>query len=160
MELMYLAFLGGILGAMLMDITEIYLARIGVTSGVNISLVGRWSLGLLRGKLRYSNILHYPSAAGEAYAGWAFHFLVGGGGVGLLFPFFFSFSGLALPDNLFLAGVLFGLITSLLPWLVLFPSFGWGFFGGRAPHGARPLLASTLSHIPYGIGVGVVMALG
>jgi hypothetical protein len=59
-----------------------------------------------------------------------------------------------------LGGVLFGLATSLLPWFVLLPSFGWGLFGRRGPRGSNALLASTLSHIPYGLGVGAVMAFG
>ena len=68
--------------------------------------------------------------------------------------------GLRLPDNHLLAGVIFGLATSLLPWFILLPSFGWGFIGVRGPHGANALLASALSHIPYGFGVGAVIAVG
>lgn len=160
MELFVWAFIGGIVGALLMDITEMYAAKIGITSGVNIALVGRWCLGLLRGQFQHANILDSQPAADEVKAGWTFHFVVGGGGVALIFPFFFYAVGLSIPDNLLLAGVLFGLMTSLLPWLVLLPSFGWGWFGQRAPQGANPLLASTLSHIPYGFGVGAVIALG
>lgn len=46
----------------------------------------------------------------------------------------------------------------------------WAFLGGivgavllditEAPQGVNALLASTLSHIPYGFGVGAVVALG
>jgi len=44
-----LAFLGGVVGAVLMDITETGMARVGITSGVNVALVGRWFMGLTRG---------------------------------------------------------------------------------------------------------------
>jgi len=47
-----------------------------------------------------------------------------------------------------------------LPWFVLLPAFGWGWFGRRGPLGANALLASPLSHIPYGLGIGAVMAVG
>ncbi|MDD2776686.1 MAG: hypothetical protein PHU06_12080, partial [Gallionella sp.] len=53
-----------------------------------------------------------------------------------------------------------GPLYCLLPWLVLLPSFGWGVLGRRAPKGSNALLASTLSHIPYGFGVGAVIAAG
>jgi hypothetical protein len=43
---------------------------------------------------------------------------------------------------------------------VLLPAFGWGRFGRRGPRGANALLASPLSHIPYGLGVGAAVALG
>lgn len=160
MEVLFWAFLGGVVGAVLMDITETYAAKIGITSGVNIALVGRWFLSLLRGQLCHSNILDSKSYPQEAKAGWAFHLLVGGGGVALIYPLFFRVTGLPFPADQLLGGLLFGLSTSSLPWFILLPSFGWGFFGRRGPQGSNALLASTLSHIPYGIGVGSVIALG
>ena len=160
MEILAWAFLGGIVGAVLMDVTETYAAKAGITSGVNIALVGRWFLSLLRGQFAHANILDSKPFAREVKAGWAFHFLVGGGGVALLYPLFFQATGLPFPNNHLLGGLLFGLATSLLPWFVLLPSFGWGFFGWRGPQGSNALLASTLSHLPYGLGVGAVVAVG
>lgn len=92
--------------------------------------------------------------------GWAFHLLIGGGGVALIYPGALLTIGMPFPTNPILGGMLFGLITSLLPWFVLLPAFGWGWLGRRGPHGANALLASPLSHIPYGVGVGAVTALG
>lgn len=160
MELLVWAFLGGIIGAALMDITETYAAKIGITSGVNIALVGRWFAYLLRGKFTHSNILDTQPLPQEVRMGWAFHILIGGGGVALLYPLFFQVTGLAFPNCHLLGGVLFGVATSLLPWFILLPSFGWGFFGRNGPKGSNALLASTLSHIPYGLGVGAVIAAG
>lgn len=160
MEILILAFLGGVAGAVLMDVTETHAARIGITSGVNIALVGRWFLSLLRGQISHANIIDSKPFAQEVKAGWAFHFLVGGGGVALAYPLFFQATGLPLPGNHLLGGLVFGLATSLLPWFILLPSFGWGVFGRRGPQGSNALLASTLSHIPYGLGVGAVIALG
>ncbi len=159
MEILGWAFLGGIVGAVLMDITETYAAKVGVTSGVNIALVGRWFLSLLRGQFRHSNILDSTASSYEVRAGWAFHFLIGGGGVALLYPPFFLLSGLPLPGNHLFGGLLFGLATSVLPWFILLPSFGWGVFGHRGPKGSNALLASTLSHMPYGLGVGAVIGM-
>ncbi len=160
MEIWVLAFLGGMVGAVLMDITETYAARIGVTSGVTIALVGRWCLSLMRGQFFHSNILNTRPHPQEIRAGWAFHFLIGGGGVALLYPLFFLATGLSYPASHLLGGVLFGLATSLLPWFILLPCFGWGVFGRRGPTGSNALLASMLSHVPYGLGVGVVLAVG
>src|SRR4030067_3026276 len=89
MEILALAFLGGIVGAVLMDVTETYAAKVGITSGVNIALVGRWFLGLLRGQFAHADILYSKPFPREVKAGWAFHFLVGGGGVALIYPVFF-----------------------------------------------------------------------
>ena len=115
MKILVLAFLGGIVGAVLMDITETVAARVGITSGVNVALVGRWFIGLTRGQLGHANILESKPLPGEVTMGWAFHLLVGGGGVALLYPVLFQCSGLAPPASHLLGGVLFGLATSLLP---------------------------------------------
>jgi len=160
MEMLAWSFVGGIVGAVLMDVTETYAARAGITSGVNIALVGRWVLRLRHGQFAHANIRDTRPVAHEASAGWAFHFLVGGGGVALAYPLFFQVTGLPLPASHLLGGLLFGLATSLLPWFVLLPSFGWGFFGRRGPQGSNALLASALSHLPYGLGVGAVITVG
>jgi hypothetical protein len=155
-----LAFLGGIFGAVLMDITEIAMARVGIRSGVDVALVGRWFLGLTRGRLTHADIQSSPSLPREAALGWAFHLLVGGGVVALTYPALLPLMGMHSPIHPILGGLLFGLFTSLLPWFVLLPAFGWGWFGRRGPTGTNALLASPLSHIPYGLGVGAVLALG
>jgi hypothetical protein len=154
-----LAYVGGIVGAVLMDITETFAARVGLTSGVNVALVGRWALGLPLGQWAHADIARSPARPGEVRTGWAFHFLIGGGGVALLYAALVHAAGFNPIQHLW-GGVIFGVATSLLPWLLLLPAFGWGWFGRRGPRGSNALLASTVSHIPYGLGVGVVMALG
>ncbi len=139
---------GGIVGAVVMDIAETLAARRGISSGVNVALVGRWSLALGRGVFRHDDIRRSPAHANEIAAGWLFHFFVGGGGVALLLPLTLH----ALPASP-LPYLGFGLATSLLPWFILLPSFGWGIAGRRGPPGSNALLASTLSHIPYGAGI-------
>ena len=155
-----LAYAGGFVGAVLMDITETLAARAGLTSGVSVALIGRWALGLLRGQWVHADIARSPARAGEVPMGWAFHLLVGGGGVALLYAAWLQATGWTLPAHRLWGGVAFGAATSLLPWLLLLPSFGWGWFGRRGPQGSNALLASTVSHLPYGLGVGAVMALG
>lgn len=155
-----LAYVGGIVGAVLMDITETLAARAGLTSGVSIALVGRWARGLPRGQWAHADIARTPAWPGEVQVGWAFHYLVGGGGVALLYAALLQATGWALPAHRLWGGMAFGVATSLLPWLLLLPAFGWGWFGRRGPPGSNALLASLVSHLPYGLGVGAVMALG
>jgi hypothetical protein len=155
-----LAFVGGIVGAVLMDITETLAARAGLTSGVTVALLGRWALGLLRGQWVHADIVRSPARPGEVRAGWAFHLLIGGGGVALVYAALLQATGCTLPAHRLWGGVAFGAGTSLLPWLLLLPAFGWGWFGRRGPKGSNAFLASTVSHLPYGLGVGAVMALG
>lgn len=160
MNTFVLAYLGGIVGAVLMDITEALAARVGLTSGVNVALVGRWVVGLLRGQWAHADIARSPARSGEVPMGWAFHLFVGGGGVALLYAAVVYPAAIVVPAHHVWGGVMFGAATSLLPWLLLLPAFGWGWFGRHGPTGSNALLASIVSHIPYGLGVGAVMALG
>ena len=160
MEIYFWGFLGGIVGAVLMDITETMAAKHGLVSGVTIAFIGRWFCGLWRNQFRHTDIRRSPSQHNEVKMGWIVHFIAGGGGVALLFPLFFHATGIPYPNQLVFSGILFGLITSLLPWLILLPAFGWGFFGVRGPQGSNALIASMLSHIPYGLGVVVMIAVG
>jgi len=78
MEILVWAFLGGIVGAVLMGVTETFAAKIGITSGVNIALVGCWFPGLLHGRFAYSNILDSAPLPDEVKAGWRFRNHLGG----------------------------------------------------------------------------------
>ena len=105
----------------------------GVTSGVNVALVGRWFAGLTRGRLAHADIHASSPQPGERGLGWAFHFIVGGGGVALIYPAVLMSLDIEPLSHPWLGGLVFGLATSLLPWLVLLPAFGWGWFGRRGP---------------------------
>ncbi len=142
-----------------MDITEAILAKVGISSGVTVTLVGRWFLNILRGQFMHLDIRCAPAVVYERQAGWFFHLLIGGGIVALAYPSFFMYAGVFSGDSPLLTGLLFGLATCVLPWFILMPSLGWGLFGWRGPTGLTAILSSLLSHLPYGLGVGAVMAL-
>jgi len=80
-----------------------------------------------------------------------------GGSLALTYPALYLIFGASPPDNHLLPGVLWGLATALLPWLIFYPAFGWGFFGSRAPQGTRPILSPAVSHLIYGLGLGIVL---
>jgi hypothetical protein len=77
--------------------------------------------------------------------------------VALTYPFFYLAFNLPLPENHLLSSLVWGLATTLLPWFFLFPAFGWGLFGVRAPKGTRPLISPAVSHVFYGLGLGIVL---
>lgn len=154
-----IVFLGGIFGAVLMDITETVLARQGITSGVTVALVGRWALALARGTLFHRDIRLATPHRHEVIAGWLFHLLIGGGAVALLLPLAGPLMSMTTPLTQPLPYLLFGLATSVLPWFILLPSFGWGWLGRRGPAGSNALLASPLSHLPYGLGIWLTVTL-
>jgi hypothetical protein len=59
--------------------------------------------------------------------------------------------------NHLISSLLWGLATVLLPWFILFPGFGWGFFGVRAPNNVRSFISPMVEHLFYGLGLGIVL---
>jgi len=85
------------------------------------------------------------------------HYLVGGT---LALPYAALSLGFgAPPDNYVFTGFLWGLATAVLPWLFLYPVYGWGFFGGDAPKGTRPILSPIVLHSIYGLGLGIFLSI-
>lgn len=157
MEIIFVLFIGGLVGSILMDFTEDKMAKNGINSGVTGAYIGRWVNGFKKGIFIHSNIINTQPVKNEIRIGKAFHFVVGGGVVALFYPLFLEILGLSLSANHLILATIFGLLTSVLPWFVLMPSFGWGVFGLKAPKGARTILSPMLSHMPYGFGIGLTL---
>ena len=49
--------------------------------------------------------------------------------------------------------VVFGLCANLLPWLLMFPAMGYGFFGAHGPDGTRLFVSSLASLACFGLGL-------
>lgn len=118
--------------------------------------IGRWSLGILHGKFIHENIRESDTFKNEKAVGLICHYVIGGA-LALTYPAVFLGFGLALPGNNLIPGLIWGLVTTLLPWLVLFPGFGWGFFGAKSPGNVTPLIGPAVEHSIYGLGLGIVL---
>ncbi len=44
-------------------------------------------------------------------------------------------------------------MTNLLPWLILFPAMGFGWFGGAAPPELQLPRTSVVNHAVFGVGI-------
>lgn len=159
MEIWLVSFIGGIVGSIFMDITELQMSKFGISSGVKGAYIGRWFYGILGGVFRHEDIAKTKSINNEVRIGQLFHFIVGGGAVALLYPVFLIVVGLETTSNHLLLGAVFGLLTSVFPWFILMPSFGWGFFGAKAPLGSKPIISPLVSHIAFGLGIGITLIL-
>jgi hypothetical protein len=150
-----LASLGGIVGTAAMDGIKYVGHKARLIGGVRMEMLGRWSLGMLKGKFIHEDIHESPELPGETAAGWIFHYLTGIL-VAWVFPFFVLALGMSMNPPRIGTAVVFGLCTSVLPWFLVYPAFGKGWFGSKAPKAARPILTSIVSHTFYGAGIGSV----
>jgi hypothetical protein len=110
----------------------------------------------LSGHFVHKNIIETSSIKNEVSVGLAFHYFTGGT-VALTYPLFYLVFNVPMPESHLISGLLWGLATVLFPWFILFPSFGWGFFGTRAPNNVRSLISPIVEHLLYGLGLGIVL---
>ena len=157
MEIYLVSFIGGIIGSVIMDITELQISKFGISSGVKGAYIGRWFHGILGGVFMHKDIAKTKSIENEERSGQIFHFLIGGGAVALLYPVFLNIIGIETSANHLLLGSVFGLLTSLFPWFILMPSFGWGIFGAKTPFKSKPIISPIISHVPFGLGIGLTL---
>ena len=157
MNLWIMSFIGGLVGSVFMDITEHYMAKAGITSGVKGTQIGRWVHGMLNGKIYHPDIETTAPVDNELRIAIIFHYLVAGGGVALAYPVFLTFFDITHLAWQIPLAVLFGLITCILPWFILMPFLGKGVLGKKMPEQASPILAPILSHLAYGLGIGITL---
>ncbi len=157
MEIWLVSFIGGFVGSVFMDFTEARMAKSGISSGVTGAYIGRWVKGCVKGKFMHENITSAAAEKNEVRIGQVFHFVIGGGVVALFYPLSLHVFEFGANANHLILALAFGLVTSVLPWFVLMPAFGWGFLGSKAPDRARPIISPVVSHITYGLGIGLTL---
>jgi hypothetical protein len=143
----------GILSTLTMDLGTAALRAAGITSGIPPRLIGRWFASLARGQLHHDTILQAPPVPGEVPIALVCHYLIG---ITLAVVFGSLLSLLRVHASPVIGLVLalgFGILTNLLPWLLMFPSMGFGTFGGAAPAELMLLRSSFLGHVLFGAGL-------
>lgn len=152
-----MAFTGGLIGSYFMDIAESYLSKTSINSGVTGTHIAKWLHGLVNGRFYHNDIdAAVPVNHGALIAG-LFHYIIGGGVVALGYAALVSMLHVPSLAWHIPLSLLFGLLTCVLPWLILMPAIGKGVFGHKMPADKKPLLAPILSHIAYGLGIGITL---
>ena len=145
----------GVLATITMDgamVAASYLGGSAFTSErIGPDMIGRWAAGLLRGRWRHGDISGQPARRGELGLGLLTHY-----GTGIILTQAF----LLLPRRAngrpgFAGGTAFGIATSVLPHLVMFPSMGYGWFALRSGEAARINRIMLLGHAAFGVGIGL-----
>ena len=149
-------FLGAVvvgLGATLfMDIWALFLKRVFSIPSGNYCLVGRWLCHMPEGKFMHVSIAAAPQKHSECTVGWIAHYVIGTV-YALVLVAFVSGSWLARPT--FLPAMLFGIVSVLVPFLIMQPSFGLGIAASRTPQPTQARLRSLMAHTAFGVGLYV-----
>ena len=143
----------GLLSCLVMDLWQRLLK---LTYGINPSdwkIIGRWFIFLIiKQKVYNPNIENEKPFKNELIIGWVFHYFIGivySLGFFVLMQFFDIFKA-----NL-IDGLIFGLVTLVIPWFFMLPVLGKGFLASKTP---RPFFISSLSiwsHVAIGVAIGL-----
>jgi hypothetical protein len=142
-----------------MDGVFVLMSRLGgeafTSEKTSAEFIGRWAGNLLRGRFRHPDIAQEPPLRGEAAIGLATHYLAG---IALTQCYLTTLRRLGLGPGP-LKALAFGGATSLLPLLILYPSWGYGWFGLRSDEASRMVRIMLLGHLAFGVGIGLWTAL-
>lgn len=139
----------GLLSTLSMDLLT------GVTTGLRLiaplspRLVGRWFASVARAQPFHADIAQSSPVHHELLVALPVHYAIG---MALAAVFVWGSGELGWTRSVGLA-LAFGLSTSVLPWLVMFPAMGYGLFGTHGPDGTRLFVSSLTTHAFFGLGL-------
>jgi hypothetical protein len=145
-----LSLCAGVAATFTMDLLGSASRRLGLTAGAKGSWVGRWYLGIPRGRFAHRDIAAAPERAGEERAALVGHYLIG---VVLTVFYIFVARRLGVPPGSLVAALGYGLATCVFPWFLVYPALGFGPFGVTGRPELKLFTSSVANHLFYGLGL-------
>jgi len=133
-----------------MDVLSVTALKLRFIAFLPPRLTGRWFAYVARGQFLHHDIAEMAPIHHELAIAVPAHYAIG---VTLALVYLFASSFLGIPARNPIAALGFALGTNLLPWLLMFPAMGYGWFGANGPKGTRLFLSSFLTHLFYGMGL-------
>ena len=128
----------------------LFLKRVFKIAAPNYCLVGRWLRTMPEGTFKHSNIASASQKSAECTVGWIAHYLIG-------ITFATTFVALVgdnwLQHPTLIPAIAFGVITVLMPFLIMQPAFGLGFAASKTSNPTQARLRSLMNHAVFGVGL-------
>jgi hypothetical protein len=140
----------GLGATLVIDLWALLLRRGFNIPSLNYCLLGRWILHMPGGTFMHQSIGAAAPKRHECAMGWAAHYGIGTA-FALVFVLLVSTSWLDQPTLLPALG--FGIVTVLIPFLIMQPSFGLGVAGSKTPRPWQARLKSLMTHTVFGLGL-------
>ena len=139
------------LGATLtFDIWALFLKYAFKITPSNFCLVGRWIRYLPEGIVRHSNLVSTSQKSRECIVGWIAHYLIG---ITFAVGFVIFVGSNWLQHPTLIPALIFGIVTVLVPFFIIQPSFGLGIAASKTSDPLQARLRSLMNHIVFGIGL-------
>ena len=150
MEIFHIVIIG-IVSCVVMDLWQRLLKLLYSINPSDWSVVGRWFVLVVSERQIYNpTIDQVAPIKNELIIGWTVHY-----SVAILYSiFFYILLEYGICTASLINGIIFGLISVVVPWFFFMPVLGKGFLGMKTP---SPLMACSLavgSHIAIGASIG------
>ena len=144
------AILIGLGATLTTDLWALFLNRAFKIPAPNYCLVGRWLRYMPEGAFTHLNIASAPQKSAECTVGWIAHYIIG-------ITFAIAFVALAgntwLQHPTLIPAIIFGVVTVLMPFFIMQPSFGLGLAASKTSNPAQARLRGLMNHIAFGVGL-------
>ncbi|MBT4088975.1 MAG: DUF2938 family protein [Deltaproteobacteria bacterium] len=141
----------GVFSTFVMDLGYVF---IKLTKIVEPSMqpyhLGRWLLSMLQGTFMHADIGAVEAFGIEKPVALIAHYLTG---IILVNAFLWLKKNTKVFSGSIFMGILFGLVTVVFPWFVMYPAMGFGFLGLDGPGNSNNVLFGLLNHSFFGIGI-------
>jgi hypothetical protein len=144
------AILIGLGATLTTDLWALFLKRAFKIASPNYCLVGRWLRYMPEGIFTHSNIASAPQKSAECTIGWIAHYMIG-----VIFSIvFIAFVGNNwLQHPIPIPAIIFGVVTVLMPFFIMQPSFGLGLAASKTSNPTQARLRSLMNHVVFGAGL-------
>jgi hypothetical protein len=103
-----------------------------------------------RGVFVHRPIAATPSIRGELAIGWCFHYLIGIAYAAL----YLAITRVVLASGpTLISSLVFAIALLVVPWFVMQPALGLGFFAAKTPHPGVARIISISGHAAFGVGL-------
>lgn len=144
------AVLLGVGATIFMDVYALIIRKFWNIPSLDYRILGRWIGHFKDGTFSHPNIIQAAPIQGEKALGWVAHY-----SIGIVFAYVLLFicgeDWLVHPTAF--PAIFIGLATTLAPWFIMQPAFGFGIAASKLPNPSIARLRSLQVHLMYGIGL-------
>ncbi len=152
MKLVFTLITASVLSTLTMDIAGGILKSAGITAGLSAGVVGKWVESSIHGTVFLNDIRTSPGEPTSLPRFLLYHYAIGL----LLTMALYAMVRIFQPGPVpWWIPVTYGLTTSVLPLLLMFPAMGFGCWGSKGPPEYLLLRTAILNHLAFGIGLTI-----
>ncbi|MCC9043402.1 DUF2938 domain-containing protein [Myroides sp. M-43] len=153
------ALLLGIGATIFMDVYAVVIKKLFNIPSLDYAMVGRWIGSFPKGIFSHPNIMQATPVKNERVLGWVVHYMIG---ISFAFVLLLICGIEWLSAPTFLPALIIGIGTTVFPFFMMQPAFGFGIAASKTPKPSIVRFRSLQAHTIYGVGLylaGVVISL-